>query len=109
MLHADIRDRTARWTRRRRRLWMGQMLNEFRVPGAIQSADVLDEELGRKIEVRVGVEYVRITVDDRDYYFDRVTGAFDSIGVDGPEASAPAVGAGEEASAPFAPERVAQS
>jgi hypothetical protein len=52
----------------------------LRAPGAIRDAEIKDALTGQAVSVVVGVLYVRISVDGRDYYFDRVTGRFDGTG-----------------------------
>lgn len=48
------------------------------LPGAIRDTDIQDGN--RRVSVRVGASLVRVTVDDRDYYFDRLSGRFDGTG-----------------------------
>jgi hypothetical protein len=67
------------WRGRVRNLF-GRSLNRLGVPGAIQNVSVEDALTGHVLSVAVGATYVRLTVNDRDYYFDRVTGRFDGTG-----------------------------
>ena len=56
------------------------LLNRLGVPGAVQNVELTDNVTGQKVAVTVGEFYVRLTVDGRDYYFDRITGRFDGTG-----------------------------
>lgn len=50
------------------------------IPGAIKSMQITDVLTDQHIEVRVGHLFVRLSVNGRDYYFDRITGKFDGTG-----------------------------
>lgn len=76
---------TATATRRdilagRARETIHRLLNRLGVPGAIQPMQHRDALTGQRIDVHVGVLFTRITINGRDYYFDRVTGRFDGSG-----------------------------
>lgn len=64
----------------RAREWLGRALNWARVPGAIRNIDFTDSVTGQALSVSVDELFVRLTVDGRDYYFDRLTGRFDGTG-----------------------------
>ena len=66
--------------RGRLRVAVGGFLNRVRVPGAVQPVDVTDNVTGQCLSVAVSALYTRITVNGRDYYFDRITGRFDGTG-----------------------------
>jgi hypothetical protein len=70
------------WQRFRGRLIgaLGAALNRLAMPGAIRNAEIEDELTGQKLSVQVSPYFVRITVDGRDYYFNRFTGKFDGTG-----------------------------
>jgi hypothetical protein len=59
---------------------VGRLLSSVGVPGAVKDATIKDAVTGQEISVVVGALYVRLSVDGRDYYFDRVTGRFDGAG-----------------------------
>lgn len=59
---------------------VGAFLNWLRVPGAIRSVEIDDDLSGQQIVVTVGRRFVRLSINDRDYFFDRVTGRFDGTG-----------------------------
>ncbi|MGO9769678.1 MAG: hypothetical protein ACLPSW_09025 [Roseiarcus sp.] len=66
--------------RERLRGSVGSVLNWMRMPGAIRSAEITDKVSGQQISISVGQRFVRLAVDGRDYYFDRLTGRFDGTG-----------------------------
>jgi hypothetical protein len=70
------------WQRLKERLRQlaGQMLSRLGAPGAIANAEIKDALTGQELSVTVGTCYVRLSVDGRDYYFDRLTGRFDGTG-----------------------------
>jgi len=42
--------------------------------------DLVDRVTGQEIKLTVGDLFVRLSIDGRDYYFDRFTGKFDGTG-----------------------------
>ena len=62
------------------REWAGRVLCGLGAPGAIASTEIKDALTGQEISVVVGAHYVRLSVDGRDYYFDRINGRFDGTG-----------------------------
>jgi hypothetical protein len=58
----------------------GRVLCRLGVPGAIATTEIRDDLTGQEIKVIVQGHYVRLTVNSRDYYFDRITGRFDGTG-----------------------------
>ena len=66
--------------RGRARKCVGRILNRAGAPGAIRDVSLKDCLTGQEVSVTVGASYVRFTVNDRDYYFDRITGRFDGSG-----------------------------
>jgi hypothetical protein len=62
------------------RQWFGRLLNNFGLPGAIRSMDYQDIVTGNHVAVSIGSLFVRVSINGRDYYFDRVTGKFDGTG-----------------------------
>lgn len=67
------------WRGRVREMF-GRALNRVKIPGAVRDMSLTDELTGQDVSVTVGVLHVRISVDGRDYYFDRLTGHFDGTG-----------------------------
>jgi hypothetical protein len=43
--------------------------------------ETIDGVTGQKVAVSVGDLFVRLSIDGRDYYFDRLTGRFDGTGL----------------------------
>ena len=59
---------------------VGRLLNKMRVPAAIQPIEIVDKITNQHVAVAVDDLFVRVSVDGRDYYFDRMTGRFDGTG-----------------------------
>lgn len=59
---------------------IGRALNKIGVPGAIKDAEIKDAVTGQELTVCVSPWFVRINVDGRDYFFNRITGRFDGTG-----------------------------
>lgn len=59
---------------------IGRTANRIRIPGAVQSAEIHDNATGQHIEVVVGTLFTRLTVNGRDFYFNRFTGRFNGTG-----------------------------
>lgn len=57
-----------------------RLLNRLGVPGVIRPMRYHDAVTGQQIEVKTGVFFTVVSIDCRDYYFDRVTGRFDGTG-----------------------------
>jgi len=64
----------------RLRQTLGRVFNKVGAPGAIRKMKIDDKLAGQSIEVSVGELFVCLTVNDRDYYFDRLSGRFDGTG-----------------------------
>lgn len=66
--------------RGRFRQWLGRGLNRLGAPGAIRQMELKDQLTGQHLTVSVGELFVCMSVNGRDYYFDRLTGRFDGTG-----------------------------
>jgi len=64
----------------RLRVWFGTALNKLGTPGAIAAADIYDHTTGQHVAVAVGAHFVRLTVNGRDFFFDRITGRYNGGG-----------------------------
>ena len=64
----------------RARQLLGRIATRCGVPGLVQNMEVTDQVTGHKVSISVGELYVRLSIDGRDYYFDRLTGRFDGSG-----------------------------
>jgi hypothetical protein len=62
------------------RQWLGRALNLAAIPGAIQPMEFDDRLAGQRISTTVGELFVCVSVNGRDYYFNRITGRFDGTG-----------------------------
>lgn len=59
---------------------IGNYLNALAIPGAIRPIEIADAVTGQQVAVFVGSLFVRLSVNGRDYYFDRLTGRFAGTG-----------------------------
>ena len=57
------------------------VLDLLHVPAALKSADINDDLTGDVIRIRAKGLFTKITINGRDYYFDRLTGRFDGTGL----------------------------
>ena len=64
----------------RLRRGVGRLLNRGHIPGAIRPVEIQDGLTGQSLAVSMDEAFVRVSVDGRDYYFDRITGRFDGTG-----------------------------
>jgi len=64
------------------RIWelIGRGLNWLKLPAAVRETSIMDSVSGQTITIHSGVLYTRISVNGRDYYFDRITGKFGGTG-----------------------------
>lgn len=60
---------------------LNNFLNKTGIPGAIQPFSWNDPVTGNMVIVTVKGGYTRLSVNGRDYYFDRITGSFDGTGM----------------------------
>ncbi|APV49017.1 hypothetical protein BWI17_04565 [Betaproteobacteria bacterium GR16-43] len=58
----------------------GTLLNRLGTPGAVRDTTIKDSLTGQEVQIRVGVFYTCISVNGRDFYFDRTTGKYDGAG-----------------------------
>ncbi len=59
---------------------IGRVLNFFRVPGHIQPIDFEDGVLGKRICVSNSGFYTKVSIGNRDLFFNRISGKFDGTG-----------------------------
>jgi hypothetical protein len=52
----------------------------LRIPGAIANSTITDSVTHQTFSISVGALFTRITLDGRDYYFDRFSGKFNGTG-----------------------------
>ena len=67
-------------TKGRMRVGLGLALRRLGVAGMVGPVEVNDTATGQTIVVTIGTLYTRLSVNGRDYYFDRFTGRFDGTG-----------------------------
>ena len=68
------------WTSRMREA-MGGALNRVKAPGAVQPLAYEDPVTGDHIGVSVDSLFTVLSVNGRDYYFNRLSGEFDGTGM----------------------------
>jgi hypothetical protein len=66
--------------RSRIRMFLGLCLGQLAIPGVVRDTDIQDRVTGDHVSVRVGPLFTVLSVNGRDYYFDRITGGFDGSG-----------------------------
>ena len=66
--------------RSRARDAVGRLLNLFKLPAFIRPMKYNDPVTGNDIEITISPTFTRVNVNGRDYYFNRLTGAFDGTG-----------------------------
>lgn len=59
----------------------GKFLNWFGVAGFVQPMEIKDTLTGSSVSVRVSGYFTVITIDGREFYFKRLTGAYDGSGM----------------------------
>jgi hypothetical protein len=59
---------------------VGRVANRLGLPGIVQPVEIYDQATGQRITIAVGSIMVRLTIDGRDFFFDRLTGRFDGAG-----------------------------
>ena len=63
-----------------RKMAPGRLWSFLRLPGAVQPLDFPDPVTGDRVQIRSDRFFTTISVNNRDYYFRRVTGQFDGTG-----------------------------
>jgi hypothetical protein len=58
-----------------------RLFDRLGIPGFVRSMTLKDEVTGQTISVQTGHLSTRISIDGRDYYFDRLSGRFDGTGM----------------------------
>lgn len=64
----------------RAREFLGKVLNYFGIPNPVADVVITDQLTGCMIEVKSRSLYTKLSVNGRDYYFDRLTGKFGGTG-----------------------------
>jgi len=65
----------------RLREWLGRVADRMGMPGFVRRTVIEDELTGQTVVIEPGRLFTRINVDGRDYYFRRLSGRFDGVGV----------------------------
>ena len=59
----------------------GRLLCLIKFPGFVEDIDINDSVTGQQLTVSSSPYFTKISVNGRDYYFDRLTGKFDGTGM----------------------------
>jgi hypothetical protein len=62
------------------REWIGRLFNMLGAPGAVGPTEIVDQLTNRHIRITVGSLFTKISVDGRDYFFNRMSGRYDGSG-----------------------------
>ena len=57
------------------------LLYKYRVPAFISDCEINDQFTGQQIVIKNWKQSTKITINGRDYYFDRITGRFTGTGI----------------------------
>lgn len=58
----------------------GRFLQFLRVPGLVQPMKFVDPGTGTRVAVVTSPYFTKVSINGREYYFDRLTGRFDGTG-----------------------------
>lgn len=64
----------------RLRTSVGRLLQRLLVPGLVRPMEMFDPVTGIRLAIVTSPHFTKITVNGREYYFDRLTGRFDGTG-----------------------------
>lgn len=59
---------------------IGWLLNWAGLPGAIRDCEISDSTEGHHIRIKTSLLYTKLTINGRDFYFDRISGRYDGSG-----------------------------
>ena len=62
------------------RALVGKVLNRVGIAGAVRDCEIDDDVSGNKLQIHSSPRFTRISINGRDFYFDRLTGRFDGTG-----------------------------
>lgn len=62
---------------------IGGLLGKLGVPGLIKPVAIEDQVSGIKLSIHTGSLFSRISINGRDFYFNRLSGRFDGTGKSG--------------------------
>ena len=70
------------WSRLRQcfRECFNRLANRLGVPGGIQSMEINDDVSCQRLVIKVGLFFTCISINGRDYFFNRFSGKFDGTG-----------------------------
>jgi hypothetical protein len=61
-------------------LALGHGLARLRAPGLVRDCEIADEYSGHHLLIQSGPMFTRLTINGRDFYFDRFTGKYSGTG-----------------------------
>jgi hypothetical protein len=62
------------------KLTISSLLNKIGYPPIISNLELQDEVIGSKIKIEASNHWTKISIDNRDFYFSRITGKFAGTG-----------------------------
>jgi hypothetical protein len=62
------------------KLIISSLLNKIGYPPIISNLELNDEIIGSKIKIEASNHWTKISIDNRDFYFSRITGKFAGTG-----------------------------
>jgi hypothetical protein len=60
--------------------FVGRLVDSLGIPGFVRPVLVHDQVTNTHLEIRPGILFTVVSIDGRDFYFRRLTGAFDGTG-----------------------------
>ena len=63
------------------RLRLGALLVRMKMPGLVRDVEISDGLTGHQLRIRNGPLFTKLTIDGRDFYFNRFTGELDGTGI----------------------------
>lgn len=62
------------------KFFIANILNRFKIPGLVEEIEYIDNITSQKISIKTKSLFTVISIDGRDYYFNRLSGKFDGTG-----------------------------
>ena len=60
---------------------IGNCANKIKVPGCVQPMEYTDKVTGDRIAIKNSLYFTKLSINGRDYYFQRFSGKFDGTGM----------------------------
>jgi hypothetical protein len=76
---SKVRNMLWNWSFKAKSL-LGGFLNKIGFPALLREVEIEDQVLGEIVRIRIGRSCSVLSIDNRDFYFDRLTGKFTGTG-----------------------------